>query len=408
MNESGKEQSRIILYAGKGGVGKTSVAAASGLIAAERGLRTMVMSLDPAHSLADAFDLDRTLMDKNKGRPIEVAERLWIQELDVQEEITKNWGEVHRYLSILLNASGIDDVLAEELAILPGMEEISGLLYINSYVKRRAYDLIILDCAPTAESLRFVSLPKTLEWYMAKIFKLERQMAKLIRPVAKRVIDVPLPPDEYFAGVEKLHQRLKGVDSYLTDPRITTARLVTQAEKMVLKETQRAFMFFSLHELNVDAIIINRVFPPEVEGEYLKGWRKQQEEYLELAKTFFQPVPIFEVPYFEREVLGLERLAEMGRRLFAGEDPARVLHLQPSYRFLRRNGTDQVRLHLPFVQKEEVDLTKVGEELIIRIGNFRKNVILPRSFALQTPQGARLEGEELVVDFGGCDARGKA
>jgi len=231
---------RILLYAGKGGVGKTSIAAATGIITAGRGMKTMVMSLDPAHSLSDGFDLDRSLMDKNRGIPIPVADRLWIQELDVQEEITRSWGEVHKYLSLLLNTSGIEDILAEELAILPGMEEISALFYVNQYVKRCEYDLIILDCAPTAESVRFVSIPRTLEWYMRKVFRLQRRLVGYVRPMAKKLADIPLPHDQYFANIENLFDRLKGVDLLLTDPEVTSVRLVTNPEKMVLRETPRA------------------------------------------------------------------------------------------------------------------------------------------------------------------------
>lgn len=392
---------RIILYAGKGGVGKTSVAAATGVRAAAEGLRTLIMSLDPAHSLSDVFDLDRTLMDKNQGRPIKVGERLEIQELDVHEEIARNWSEVHAYLSILLNTTGIDDVLAEELAILPGMEEISGLLYINRYRKSGEYDLVILDCAPTAESLRFVSLPKTLEWYMAKVFKLERTILKYARPVVTKMTDLPIPPDEYFAGVERLHKKLQGIDAILTDPARTSARLVTQAEKMVLKETQRAFMFFSLHQLSVDAIIVNRIFPRELEGGYLTDWRTRQETYLDLARSFFRPLPILEAPYYREEVLGVERLGRMGRELFAELDPAQVLHQAKPYTFARENGRSRIRLHLPFAAKEELDLSKIGEELIIRIGNFRKAIILPRAFAVLEPESAKLEEDHLIIDFGG-------
>ncbi len=396
-------KTRIILYAGKGGVGKTSVAAASGVAAARKGLKTLVMSLDPAHSLSDVFDLDRTLMDKNQGLPFAVADNLEIQELDVHEEIGKNWGEIHSYLSILLNTTGIDDILAEELAVLPGMEELSSLLHINRYINEETYDLIILDCAPTAESLRFVSLPKTLDWYMSKIFKLERKLLKYARPVISKVTDVPVPDDNYFVAIERLYKKLRGVDKILTDPRITTARLVTQAEKMVLKETQRAFMFFSLHELTVDAIVVNRVFPAEVEGDYLKAWQARQEEYMALARTFFAPMPIFELPFYRSEVLGLDKLERMARDLFGEKDPTEVFHVRPTYSFHRENGHNSIRLHLPFVAREEIDLSKISDELIIKIGNFRKNIILPRSFARLEPTEARLEEGELVIDFGGID-----
>jgi len=233
---------RIIFFAGKGGVGKTSISAATGVKAAEIGYKTIVMSLDIAHSLSDIFDLEKDLLDLNKGKPIRITDNLWIQELDIHEEINRNWGEIYKYIATLLSNTGIDEVLAEELAILPGMEEISLLLYINSYVRQKKYDLIILDCAPTGESIRFISIPTALEWYMKKIFKLEKRIVKYARPVVNKISDVPMPKDEYFDAIENLFNRLRGVNSILEDPDITSIRLVTNPEKIVLKETQRAFM----------------------------------------------------------------------------------------------------------------------------------------------------------------------
>jgi arsenite-transporting ATPase len=399
-----REKPRILLYAGKGGVGKTSIAAATGVVVAKSGLKTLVMSLDPAHSLSDAFDLEVSLMDKHEGRPLSVGSNLWIQELDIHTELENNWGEVHAYLAGLLNTAGLESVLAEELAVLPGMEEISALLYINQYVRKNSYDLIILDCAPTAESLRFVTMPQTLEWYMAKVFKLERNLMRMARPVASMISDVPLPKDSMYDAVEKLFDRLRGADSYLNDPRITSVRLVTNAEKMVLKETQRAFMFFRLHQLAVDAIIINRMLDVDAASQgRLLEWRKSQEHYLELAQSFFSPLPILTAPWGREEMLGYDRLEELGRAAFGDIDPTQVLYEREACRFVRENGKNQVILHLPFADKQELDLTKVGDELIIRAGNFKKSLILPRAFARLQPMAAHLAEDELTVDFGDND-----
>ena len=392
---------RLLLYAGKGGVGKTSVAAATGLVLATRGLKTIVLSLDPAHSLSDAFDLDKSLMDKNRGQPIQVADELWIQELDIYEEIEKNWGEVHSYISVLLNTSGIEDILAEELAILPGMEEISALLYVNRYVKQKSYDIIILDCAPTAESIRFVSLPKTLEWYMKKVFSLERRIASMMRPVAKRISDIPLPEDRYFVSIERLFKRLQGVDRILNDPKLTTVRLVTNAEKMVLRETQRAFMFFSLHQLCIDAIILNRIFADDSSSNFVNRWQKSQKEYMELVESYFHPIPVLRAPFYQREVIGIDRLMELGENIYRGQDPSGIFYEHRPYDFIAENEKQAIKLHLPFVSKDEINLLKVGEELVIRIGNFKKNIILPRTFVGLEPRKAKLEDEYLVVEFGG-------
>ena len=396
---------RVLLYAGKGGVGKTCVAGATGIISANRGLKTLVMSLDPAHSLSDAFDLDLSLMDKNRGQPIEAGQGLWIQELDVHEEIGNYWGEVHSYFSLLLNTSGIDDVLAEELAVFPGMEELSALLYINKYVNEESYDLIILDCAPTAESIRFISMPTALEWYMKKIFRLERKVLGVVRPVARRMVDIPLPEDEYFANVERLYTRLKGVDQLLTNPEVTSVRLVTNLEKMVLRETQRAFMFFSLHQTSIDAIVINRIFPSRTDDDYFKVWGTNQQKYMELAETYFYPLPIFKAPLYDSEILGYEKLRKFGESLYRGEDPTQIFFKQKPYQFARINGRSVVKLHLPFVTKKEIDLRKIGDELIIRIGNFKKNIVLPRAYAVLEPSRARLEEDHLLIEFGGSSER---
>ena len=392
---------RMMLYAGKGGVGKTCVAGATGIITARAGLKTLVMSLDPAHSLSDAFDLDRSLMDKNRGQPIQAGDNLWVQELDVHEEINNYWSEVHGYISLLLNTSGIDDVLAEELAILPGMEELSALLYINKYVKDQLYDVIVLDCAPTAESIRFISMPTALEWYMKKVFRLERKIFGYVRPVARRMVDIPLPEDEYFANIESLYVRLKGVDQLLTDPKTTSVRLVTNPEKMVLRETQRAFMFFSLHHTSIDAIIINRVFPSGLDEGYVKAWGNNQKKYLDLAETYFNPLPIFKAPLYDSEILGYEKLLEFGENLYQGQDPTQIFFKQRPYQFAKMDGQSVVKLHLPFVTKKEIDLIKIGDELIIKIGNFKKNIVLPRAYAVLEPSKARLEEDYLLIEFGG-------
>lgn len=392
---------RIVLYAGKGGVGKTCVAGATGITTSQMGFKTLVLSLDPAHSLSDAFDLDRSLMDKNRGQPIQAGKNLWVQELDVHEEISKHWGDVHSYFSLLLNTSGIDDVLAEELAVLPGMEEVSALLYINRYVREQMYDFIILDCAPTAESIRFVSMPTALEWYMKKVFKLERKIFGYVRPLARRIVDIPLPEEEYFANIERLYERLQGIDRLLTDPETTSVRLVTNPEKMVLRETQRAFMFFSLHHMTIDAIIINRIFPAGLDSDYLKVWGQNQQEHMDLAETYFHPLPIFKAPLYESEILGYQKLLEFGRNLYQGKDPTQIFSWHRTYEFLKENSHNLVKLYVPFASKEEIELSKVGDELIIKIGNFKKNIVLPRAYALLEPQRARLEKDHLWIDFGG-------
>ena len=390
---------RIIFFAGKGGVGKTSVAAATGIKAAERGNKTVIMSLDVAHSLSDIFDMDDTLISRSKGQPAQVGENLWIQELDIQEEIEKNWGDIHKYLSTLLNTTGLDEILAEELAILPGMEEVSLLLHINRYARDNSFDVVLLDCAPTGESLRFISIPTTLEWYINKIFKIEKAIVKYARPVAKRFYDLPLPGEEYFDAIERLFEKLRGVDALLTDPEKTTVRLVTNPEKIVLKETQRAFMYFSLYKMSIDAIIMNRVLPDGVNEPYFQNWRESQKRYVQEAEDFFQPVPLLSVNLLKGEVLGFDNLKTLGDQIYGARNPLDRFFKGKPYELTKVNGKYQLKMKLPFIEKRDVALHKINDELIVRIGGFKRHIMLPRQVAALDSLKATLEGQYLWIDF---------
>jgi len=394
---------RIIFFAGKGGVGKTSVAAATGIKVAQSGHKTVVMSLDVAHSLADIFDLDRGLLDQNKGQPIGVRDNLWIQELDIQEEIQRYWGDIHMYFSGLLNQTGMDEVLAEELAVLPGMEEVSLLLYINKYIREKEYDVILLDCAPTGESLRFISIPTTLDWYMKKIFKWERTLAKYVRPLAKRVTDIPLPDDNYFQAIQDLFEKLKGVDQVLVDPEITTVRLVTNPEKVVLKETQRAFMYFCLYKMNIDAIIMNRILPETVTDSYFSNWLKGQRHNLAEAAEFFNPVPILPVNLFSGEIIGYDYLRDLADQIYADRNPLERFYTEEPYQLIKEKSNYRLKLKLPFVSKKDVELSKMYEDLVIRIGGYKRHILLPRQVASLNSVTAKMEGEYLNVVFEGDD-----
>jgi len=390
---------RIIFFAGKGGVGKTSAAAATGIKAAERGKKTVIMSLDVAHSLSDIFDMEKALINQSKGEPVQVGENLWIQELDIQEEIEKNWGDIHKYLSTLLNTTGLDEILAEELAILPGMEEVSLLLHINRYSRNNDFDVVLLDCAPTGESLRFISIPTTLEWYINKIFKIEKAIVKYARPVAKRFYDLPLPGEEYFDAIERLFEKLQGVDALLTDPETTTVRLVTNPEKIVLKETQRAFMYFSLYKMSIDAIIMNRVLPDAVNEPYFQDWRESQKRYVREAEDYFQPVPLLPVNLFKGEVLGFDNLKALGDKIYGSRNPLDRFFMGKPYELTKVDGKYQLKMKLPFIEKRDVALHKIADELIVRIGGFKRTVMLPRQVAALDSLKATLEGHYLLIDF---------
>lgn len=391
---------RVLLFAGKGGVGKTSVAAATALAAAQRGYKTIILSVDSAHNLADVFDLPSEGLFDIKGRPYQVADRLWIQEIDVLEEIRNHWKEVHSYIAALFRAAGMKEILAEELAVLPGMEEVSGLLYLNTYARKGLYDLIVLDCAPTGEAIRFVSLPTILEWYMRKFFNLERRVVKVVGPLVERFYDVPMPEDHYFEAVETLFRRLQGVEKLLTDPGVASVRLVTNPEKIVMKETERAFLYFSLYGLCVDGVVVNKVFPKGRDG-FLRGWRSLQEGYISEYQSFFSPVPVLQIPLYDEEVRGRKALERLAQDLYSGKDPAEVFPCGPAFHFSKTDRGYELRVLLPFTAKGEVDLSKKGDEIIIEVGVFRRHLLLPRGVASLEPEGAKMEGRTLIIRFGG-------
>jgi arsenite-transporting ATPase len=391
---------RILLFSGKGGVGKTSLAAATGLQLSRLGYRTLVMSVDPAHSLADSFDFETSLFDSKTGDPYPIDERLAIHEVNIQQEIKRHWREISSYVISVLRTTGISDVEAEELAILPGMEELSAMMYVNQFRREQRYDVIVLDCAPTAESMRFVSMPTTLEWYMKHIFPFQRGIVKAVRPIANRVSPVELPPDTYFANIQSLFAKLDGVGELLEDAKTTSVRLVTNPERMVLRETQRAFVYFSLHGLTVDGVIANRVLPEQVTDAFFQEWRTSQRHILDEIEAYFAPVSVKRVPLFTHEVLGRERLEELARALYGPkEDPAAVTRVEAPYTFTKQNGYYEVRLRLPFAAKGEIGLFKKGDELVVQVGTLRRHIGLPTTMAALSPSRARLENKILTVEM---------
>src|ERR1700746_2743115 len=330
---------RILMFTGKGGVGKTSLAAATGVKLASLHYRTLVMSIDPAHSLGDSFDLENDLFHLQTSDPLAINDRLSIQELNIQREIKRHWQEISSYVSSVLRTTGISGVEAEELAILPGMEELSAMMYINQYRREQRYEVMVLDAAPTAESLRFISMPTTLDWYMKHIFPFQRNLLKAVRPIANRVAPFELPTDSYFANIRDLFGKLEGVNEIMEDPHTTSVRLVTNPEKMVLRETQRAFVYFSLHGLTVDTVIVNRVLPSDVSDRLFSEGHSSQDSIIRELEEYFPPVPVRRVPLFAHEVLGQQRLQEVATVLYSeGEDPSAVTRTERPYAFEKRNG----------------------------------------------------------------------
>ncbi len=385
--------SRIILYTGKGGVGKTTTAAATALQAAKRGYKTLVVSTDPAHSLRDAFD------QEIGPEPRKIMKNLDAQEIDVFYSVDKYWGDLTGYIQSLFRWMNVDDILAEEFSIFPGMEEVSCFLWVYSHFKEGNYDVIIVDSAPTGETLRLLSLPDVARWWIVKVFPIERKLLKVVRPAVKVVSDMPLPEEETYAAIEDLFERLDLIHKIFSNPDITSIRLVLNLEKMVIKETQRAYTYLNLYGYNVDSAIVNRTMPMELEHPYFREWKEFQSTYRKEVHELFSTIPILEAPLFTKEILGKDTLLEFGSTLFADKDPVEIFQKGKPYEIVKEKGVYTLVLKLPFVSKEEVKLHQVGEELTIQIENQRRNIFLPNFLAKLNVDKANLEGGVLKVSF---------
>jgi len=393
---------RIILYTGKGGVGKTSTAAATALRCADRGERTIVLSTDIAHSLADSFDIPFS------PEPIQVAPNLWAQESDVYYNIAKYYKVIQEWMHSLFAWRGLDDVMADELAVIPGMDEMASLFWIAEHHDSGAYDTIIVDCAPTGETLRLLAVPESARWWLEKIFPIQRRIAQLSGPVVRRMTGMPMPNDAVFAAGEELFKRLDRMHTLLSDPALTTVRLVVNPEKMVIKEAQRTYTYLNLYGYVVDLVICNRVLPAEVGEGYFTTWREQQARYWRLIEEGFSPLPIRQAPYFEQEVVGMEMLRRLGATLFGEDDPAAVFYEGKTYTVQREGEGYVLRLVLPFVGKGEVSARRLGDEMLLEVGTYRRTLVLPRALAELQVEGAALNNGGLDITFGGGVTSGTA
>jgi len=384
---------RILLYTGKGGVGKTSVAAATALLCARRGLRTLVVSTDIAHSLGDALDVPVG------PTPTQITDNLWAHEPDVFFNISKYWRTIQTYFSSLFSWGGLDEVMAEEMTVLPGMDELGNLLWIADHVDRGSYDLIVVDAAPTGETLRLLSLPEASRWWIERIAPIGRRVQRLGGPVLRRIVGVPLPSDAVYESAEQLLERLRYVHMLLSNPESSSVRLVLNLERVSIQEAQRSFTYFHLYGYPSDLIIANRVLPSGA-GPYFDAWREAQARYLPMVQEQFAPVPVRTVPFFDKEMVGVERLAELGEALFAGTDPSEFLYRGRPYS-VARDGTGYVlTLELPFTSKEEISLSRKSDELVLQVGGWRRNLVLPRLLLDAPTQGAKMEDQLLRVRFG--------
>jgi arsenite/tail-anchored protein-transporting ATPase len=390
---------RTILYTGKGGVGKTSVAASTARACAASGLRTLVISTDPAHSLSES--LEAALGPE----PSPAGDRLWGQEVNAQEEMERHWSGVQDWLGELFVERGIDRISAQELTVPPGMDELFSLLRLQAAHESTDWDAIIVDCAPTGETLRLLSFPDVARWWIEKVFPLERQILAAARPLARSLLDIQLPSQAVFADIQRLSKNLIEMNEILRDRERCTVRLVMNPDKMVIGEAMRTFTYLNLYGYLTDAVIVNRIFPSAV-GDYFAGWRRMQEEHLELVRSAFAPVPVLRAPYFDTEVLGGEMLDRLGEALFGSAsgdlDPAAVLHDTLSQELEVSEDGAELRLMLPFARKGDISLKKIGLELIVGVDGQRRTIILPSAMAAFQPTGATFEDGTLAVTFHGA------
>jgi arsenite/tail-anchored protein-transporting ATPase len=384
---------RTILYTGKGGVGKTSVAAATALEAARSGKKVLVMSTDPAHSLSDAFDAEVG------PEPKEMSSGLFAQEMDYAYVLEEYWAEIQGYVTTFFEWQGADSLAAEELAMLPGMDELFGLLMVRRHHRENLYDALILDAAPTGETLRLLSLPDQMSWYIQKVFPVQRRVAKAIRPFARRGTRSlpPLPEDSFFGALQRLYEAIVGVEDILTDPENASVRLVVNAEKMVIAEARRAYTYLNLYDYRVDAVVVNRLLPDAVLDPYFEKWREAQKGHLAEIGDSFSPIPIFKARLFDGEIYGLEALGALAEEVFGEEEPLRVFFRGAAHEILANNGGYEVVFNLPLLEKGNVDLSKKGAELLVQVGGYKRNVLLPNSMVRLKAAGARIEGDKLRV-----------
>ncbi|MDP8956917.1 MAG: ArsA family ATPase [Actinomycetota bacterium] len=390
---------RILLFTGKGGVGKTTVAASTAVRAAMSGTRTVVISTDPAHSLADSFDVPLSATAQ------EIAPNLWAEQIDAQERLEANWREIQEFVISWLNWAGVDAIEAEELSVIPGLDEIFSLIDVKQHVDSGKYDLLVIDCAPTAETLRLLSLPEIMNWYIERIFPVERRIVKTVRPLLTRMTTMPIAEDRIYAAVERLHRNLDGVRQLLTNDRMSSVRLVVNPEKMVIAEARRTYTYLSLFGYRTDAVVVNRIIPEEVSDPYFGKWKEIQAEHLSMIMESFEPVPILKARLFDREMVGLDLLADMAREVYGETDPTTILHRDEPMRVKRRGSSYVLSLRLPFIERSDLDVFRKADELYISVGSYKRNLILPQTLQRLDVQEANFEDGRLDVRFAKSSTR---
>jgi arsenite-transporting ATPase len=386
---------RVLLFTGKGGVGKSTVAAGTAALAAAAGRRTLVLSTDAAHSLADAFGCAPGAVG---AEPTEVADRLYVQQVDAQLRFEQSWADIQRYLLSVLDAAGVDPVAAEELTVIPGAEEVLALLEVRLHVLSGRWDVVVVDCAPTAETLRLLALPEALGWYLHRVLPVERRVVKALRPVLTRAAGVPMPTDSVFDAVERLHAELDEVRTILSGPE-SSVRLVLTPENVVLAEARRSYTTLSLFGYRVDGVVANRVFPADGADRWRAGWVAAQDEVLERVGQSFAGLPVWRSRYRPAEPVGVAELAGLAREVYGDADPLATAVGPAPLRVSRAEGGALLRLRLPLVTRAEVDLARNGDDLVVTVGSYRRLLTLPSGLARHRVAGARVEQGELQVRF---------
>jgi arsenite-transporting ATPase len=390
---------RIVLVTGKGGVGKTTVAACTALRAADAGHRTLVTSTDPAHSLSDALGV---ALGSDPGA---VVGNLDGQQIDTQRQLDRYWGSIRRQLMDVLDWGGAGGIEAEEFLVFPGMDELFALLEVNRHARSGAYDVIVVDCAPTAETLRLLSLPEVLSWYFEKVMPTERRLMKAARPILSRLTDLPLPQDEVFTTAQSVFESIEGVKELMSNPAVTSARLVVNPEKMVIDEARRTYSYLGLFGYGVDGVVVNRVLPEEVADPYFERWRAIQKGHLDTVEDAFAEVPRLRLRLFDDEMVGVDRLRFMSDELYGHLDPIFDFSATHPFRIQDDDGGVTMEVDIPFVDKSDLDVYRHGHEIYIQVGPYRRSFILPDALHRREVTRARLDGGTLRVSFSDPDAR---
>lgn len=394
---------RVIVHTGKGGVGKTSISAATALRCAEMGLKTIVISTDTAHSLGDA-------LDKEVGpEPTQIAENLWAQEVDTRYSMDKYWGRIQEYLGAFFNREGIASVNASEVTIIPGLEEGAQLLWINEYFQNNEYDVLIVDAAPTAETIRLLSLPDVTRWWVERLMRIARGLDSVIRPVKNLLnrgkknesgIDIA---DNAWDQVQLLFDTLDGVRDLLTDPEYSSIRLVVNPERMVIRETQRTYTYLNLYDYATDAILVNRIIPDEVQDPFFNAWKERHKKNIEFVGEAFGSLPMLKAPLFGEEVGGLDMLRRLADELYGDKNPAERMFDGVVHKIEKVNENDDtkwiLRVPIGFAQKEDLDLFRSRDEITLRVGPYRRNIVLPLELQNLEIAGAKFENRYLNIRF---------